>query len=838
MVCQTRYKFYTIGLGGFVQNQDACLRSFVKFITIAIARDIRNTFRNWRLNPGTTLASYVALTVGIGATTTIFSVLSSLLLSPLPIPESERVVRVTGLDNDARVVALNMPDALDIKRRVQTAGAFAFFRLRVGNLAGESRPMMVHVLETDADLFNVMKVRMAQGRPFEPSANEPGHACSVAISWPFWQSQFGGLAVAGQIIRLNGEPCAIYGVLPKQLDLPELAEVWMAVPFNLKVATNGRRIRSWYGMARLNRDESVGAFNAELAAVCNELSHEFPSEDSGLRMQATLLRDWLTEGVRKSLLVLFAAVSGVLLLACANVANLLLARSSARLREISVRVAIGANRVMLFQQLITESLMLALAASLSGLIFTAAAVRLIRDLPNVPIPRPESIGIDWRVLIFALSTAGLTGMLFGSLPALRVSMTSLSGVLSQAGGRVSETRLHQLVRKLLVGAETLMATVLLIASLLLLRSFSEVSRVNAGFQPDHLLTAYVSLSLDRYKKDTMDTVRFANKVIDSLKNRAGIEGATMATSVPLRDTEVRGPVQIEGAPIPLHESDSPFILKTGVNPNFRKTLHIPLLAGRDLEKGDEHDNASSILVNAAFAKRFFPGENAVGKRLRYSPATNPDAPWLQVVGVLGDIRQDGLESAVLPQLFMPLAAAVSPFPAIIIRTSDNPILHLREIQDAVHQADPDVPVFQPRTMEQVEAHSLGLRLFSTTLLSCFAGIALLLAFGGIFAVIAYSVSQRTQEIGVRMACGASQGDIVRMIMRQGLLPAFTGISVGVLAALVVNRYLESLLFGVRTTDITSYLVTVCLLVAFSTLAALAPARRAARVQPWRALRYE
>ena len=409
------------------------MRSSAKLISIALARDIKNTFRIWRLNSGSTFSAHVVLTVGIGATTAIFSVLSSLLIRPLPVADANHLMRVTGVDAAGNDIRLTMPDALDVRKWLSPATDFAFYRLAVGNLADRSRPVMVHVLETDAALFNVMGVKLARGNAFGPIANQPGHACQAVISWSFWQTQFGGLPVIGKNIRLNNRPCQVNGVLPQQLDLPMPADVWIPVPFNLTDPNNGRRIQSWYGLAHLKSAAGVKAFNAQLTALCKELSREHPDEDAGLAMKAMSLRDWLSHDSRTSVLILFAAVVVVLLMACANVANLLLARSSARLREISVRVAVGASRAMLFQQLITESLLLALISSVSGLLLTIAAVHILRNLPNLPIPRPESIVVDWRVMVFAVSAAAVTGLLFGSLPALRVSVTSLTAVLSQAG---------------------------------------------------------------------------------------------------------------------------------------------------------------------------------------------------------------------------------------------------------------------------------------------------------------------------------------------------------------------------------------------------------------------
>lgn len=810
------------------------MQSFAEHIGIATARDIRNTFRIWRRNPGTTLVAYLALTIGICATTTIFSILSSLLLRPLPVGDEERVVRVTGLDKSGDALQLTMPDALDVKKRLTMADGFAIYQENIANFAGRARPAMVHVLHVGGDLAKVMGLRMAEGRDFAADANKPGQPCSVLLSWKFWQTQFGGLAVSGQTIRLNERPCVVEGVLPEGLDLPEDAELWTPEPFDLQSAANSRQVHSWYGLAHLKPGATVASFNAELKKIGEELSREHPVEDTGLSMRAVLLRDYLNREVRESLWILFAAISAVLLLACANVANLLLARSSARLREISVRRAVGAGRAALFQQLMTESLLLALAAALSGLILTMAAVRALRDAPNLPIPRPENIAVDWRVLLFAIGMAVVTGLAFGTLPALRVTLTPIMTVLRQAGGQINESRHQQLLPRVLVCAETGIATLLLIASSLLVRSFKEVSRVDPGFKTDHLLTAYVSLPPERYGQDTMDTVRFANRVLDSLKNQAGIEAATIATSVPLQGTDGESYFQIEGRAIPQHEADYPIAINTGISPSFRKTLGIRLIAGRDLEESDNHDGGSTLLVNAAFAKRFFASESAVGKRLRFAS----DRPWLEIVGVIGDVHQFGLESKAQPEMFMPLSISINPFPGVLVRTKDSPLRHLREVENSVQQADADVPVFLPRSMEQVEAHSLRLRTFNTALLGSFAWVAWLLAAGGLFAVIAYTVSQRTSEIGVRMACGASPADVVWLIVRQGMIPALIGMLAGLLGSIVLSRYLEGLLFGVTRTDATTYIMTVLIVTVSSAIAAFIPARRAAKVQPWRALRYE
>ena len=812
--------------------------SLRKFIGAAFLTDLKRTLHIWRRNGGSTFTAFAVLTIGIGSTTTIFSVLSSMLIRPLPVRDSKEIVRISAVDRDNSELRLSMPDALDIKQQLHSVSSFAFYRRAIRNLADRSRPAMVHVLETDADLFRVLGLDMQQGRGFTSTANKPGQSCETVLSWPFWQGRFGGRPVTGHIIRLNEKPCVIAGVLPEKLDLPDKAELWVPAQLDLKAPDNGRRIQAWYALARANRDVTPAALQSELLTIAAGLSREYPDEDAGLRLRAVPLRKWLTAGVTPSILILFAAVIGVLLMACVNVANLLLAKASVRAREMSVRVAVGASRAKLFQQLMTESLALALAASVSGLLSAAIAVNVIRSWPDTHIPRPDDIVVDWRVVLFAIVAALITGILFGTLPAIRVSMTSLTGVLKQTSGRISESRRQQLVRQFLVTSETAIATLLLIASFLLLRSFGEISSLDPGFQTDHLLVAFLSLPLDRYEKDTMEFARLAQRVVRQLKSAAGIYSATFTTEVPFYGTGGSAPVQIEGRSPPIHEGDSPLVLDNDVSPSYRQTFRISLLEGRDLTPADDREESSAVLVNAAFARIFFPHEQPVGRRLRYNPTVNSNAPWQEIVGVIADTRQYEAGAPVQPEIYIPFARGFENFPAIVIRTHDNAAAHIRDVEAAVHQIDSEIPIFSPLTMEQIQSKSLGSRTFNTALLTAFAFVALLLASGGIFAVIAYSVSQRTSEIGVRMACGASQIDIVIMILRQGVMPAFAGIALGVAGAYFLNRYLSGLLYGVTPTDLTEFAGAILVLAVLSVLAALLPAFRAARVEPWVALHYE
>ena len=795
--------------------------------------------RLWQRSPGSTIAACLILIIGIAATTSVFSVLNSLLISPLPVSDAAHTVHIAALDRTGKESNLSLPDLLDIKHRTHLAAAFAFYRDTNGNLSGtQAQPVVAHVLEVDAAIFQALGLHLADGHPFSSDANQPGHPCESILSWSLWNTRFNRQNVVGQTLRLNEQPCQIDGVLPENLDIPIDADLWTPKAIDLTARTNSRGFHSLQAIAHLNPGVTAAAFNQELSTLAAELARENPSTDANLRIQAVPLRAWLAADSKSSVLILFAAVLAVLAIACVNVANLLLARSSTRLREVAVRVAVGANRASLFQQMITESILLAVISSVAGLGLTFLVVHWIKTRTNLNLPRVESISVDWRVLIFALVLATLTGIFFGAIPALRVSLKSITSCLSQAAGRVTDSKHHQYTRQFFIAIETALATILLAGSLLLLRSYSEVTSLQPGFQADHLLTAYVSLNPTRYRF-TADSATLAKKVLDNLKTRPGIVSATFTTSIPLQGgTSGRGPIQIEGQPFSPENSDLPLVFNTGVSPSYRQTLNIRLLQGTDLEPTDDREDSPSTLVNSTFVRTFFPNQDPIGKRFRYSPNVNPDAPWQQITGVLADTRQTGPEAPIRPEIYRPLSRATNNIPGIVLRTSNNPALHLQDLQSAIHSVDPELPVFYPRTMEQVLERRLGTRSFNTTLLTAFAGIALLLAAAGIFAVIAYSVSQRTSEIGLRMACGASRAQILALILHQGLTPAFIGIIAGLAATWPLRQYLTKLLFQVKPADPMSYLGAVLLLALVSTLSALLPALRATRIEPWRALRYE
>ena len=544
----------------------------------ALKRDIKSAFRVWRANPGSTFAAYFGLALGIGATTAIFSVASSALISPLPFADADRVVRIASLDRDNGPRSFSLPDALDLKKELQS-GTFAFYRDTNGNLAGtesdRSRAAVVHVLEIDPDLFKVMGLKLSQGAPISAEANHMGAGCESVISWQLWKTRFFSSQMSGRSIRLNEKPCRVDGVLPEHLDLPVDTDVWIAKQIDLSSPANQRGIGMFYGLARLNPTDTLPRFNAVLSALSARIDHQNPVE-AGLHLEATPIRKWLNTKIESTLLILFAAVLAVSLMTCFNVANLLLARASARMREMSIRVAVGATRGVLLRQLLTESFLLAFLASLSGLALSFLLIHWLKTLPATNIPRPDAITVDWRVVCFALCSAVVTALVFGAFPALKVSLTSLTSVLGQATPRVTESRRQQIARKVLIAVELAVATVLLVSSLLLLRSFHELSKVNLGFQPDHLLTGYISINPVRYRFIN-DYLLFSRKVVERLDHMPGIQSATFCTNIPLQaGTSGSGPVQIEGQPLSARLMETPFVIATGVSPSYRETLRIPI----------------------------------------------------------------------------------------------------------------------------------------------------------------------------------------------------------------------------------------------------------------------
>jgi putative ABC transport system permease protein len=782
------------------------------------------------------LAALVALALGIGAATAIFSVVNGVLLRPLPVKDPARVVRIFESETRRHRDSVSMQDLIDWKRRLPSAfEALGLYRPGLSNMTGTGRAVLVTTLQCDAELFRVLGTSAVRGRNFTPQDDEPGRDQAVMLSWAFWQREFGGQEVVGKTLRLDGKLRVIAGVLPANLNILGHKDIWTPVTFDLADRENMRGYHSYSALGLLRNGVPLAEANAALTQAAADLAAAYPAQNKGVGAFAITLRDWLSGELKTPLLLLLAAVLCVLLIACANVANLLLARASARGREMSVRLAIGASRARLFQQLMTESFLLAFCAAAAGLSIAAAAIIMVRHSPNIRIPRPEDIVLDWRVLLFAVLIAAWTAILFGLLPALRAAGFDIAQALKQSGGKMTESRRQRWLSRSLVVAETAVATLLLIESVLLIKSFAKASGIDPGFEPDHVMTMYASLPPERYGRDSEFGARFAQQVLDRLHSIGGVQNAAFAGDLPFASTLGGGPVVIKGKPSPKNTWDAPFVELTAVTSGFCRALKIPIRKGRDLNRTDDVPSAKAVLVNQAFARQFFRGEDPLGQLLSY---TADRTDWHEIVGVIGNTRQQSVEKAVIPQVYVPLYRYVDLWPAVVVRTSGNPLGYAKAIQAKLQQVDPEVPVFLPRSMRQIIAEQLGWRAFNTGLLTVFAAVALVLSSLGVYAVIAYSVTQRTPEIGVRMACGAARENILRMVVKQGMLPAVIGTLMGAAAALGVAKLFSQLLYGVLFTDYAAYLSAIAFLIAVAAAASYFPARRAAAIDPWQALRHE
>jgi predicted permease len=800
-----------------------------------LRQDVRYALRIWRHNPLPTIAAFVALALAIGASAAIFSVVNAVLLRPLPVRNPDRIVRIFESETRRQTDAVSMQDVADWKKHLHSFESLAFYRPGLANMNWEGNAVLVATLQCDADLFEVLGIRPVRGRAFTEDDNRPGHDQAILLSWAFWQSQFGGEDVIGRTLEIDDKPRTIAGILPEDLNILGHKDVWTPAVLDFSNRQNMRGYHSYLALGRLRPDITLAQGNAELGKEAANLATAYPAENQGVGASAISLRAWLSGDLKGPLFLLLGAVLCVLLIACGNVANLLLARTSARMREISTRLAIGASRVRIFSQLMTESFVLATAAALTGVAIAAGAIRVVKHLPSTRIPRPEEITLDWRVVAFAVCLTVLTAMLFGLVPAFRTSTAAMSEALKQANGRISESKGQQWMRRTLVGVETAVATLLLIVSVLLLKSFEKAAGVDPGFQPDRVMSMYTSLPPAHYGQDSELGARFADRVLEHVRALPGIESAAFTGDLPFASRLGGGPIVIKDKVAPKNIWDAPFVLRTAITSGYCRTLRIPLLKGRDLDRHDDAPGAKAVLVNEAFARQFFAGEHAVGRFLSYVPGA-PD--WHQIVGVVNDARQQGAEAPILPQLYIPLYRYVELWPALVVRTAGDPLGYAKSLQDEIKRVDPEVPIFLPRSMRQIMAEQLGWRTVHTSLISLFAAVALTLSAIGIYAVIAYSVTQRISEIGIRMACGAGRPQILRMIVRQGMLPALAGTLAGAAAALATAKLFSRLLYGVRFTDYSAYLSAIVFLVFIAAAASYFPARRAAAINPWQALRHE
>jgi putative ABC transport system permease protein len=808
-------------------------------------QDIRYGFRLLWKSPGFTLVTVLALALGIGANTAIFSVVNTVLLKPLPYPNGERIVYIGEWSQQVPEMSVSYPNFLDWRAQQQTMEGIAGFRSANYVLTGAGEPERLDGRQVSAGFFNVLGVKPSVGRDFTPDEDKPGAQPVVLISHGFWQRRLGGdPSIINKTLQLNNESFTVVGVLPQTFEWQSPVDVF--VPLGLRADQPNMTERGnhpgMYVLGLLKPNVSVAQARADIKTIAERLAQQYPATNGGQSAVLDSLQDRAVEDIRPVLLILLAAVGLVLLIACTNVANLLLARAASRSKEIAIRTALGAGRLRIIRQLLTESLLLSVMGGTLGLLFAMWGIdALLAALPeDVPRLLVAGIGLNKTVLAFTFAVSIVTGILFGLAPALQASKSNLNETLKD-GGRTSAGAGRQRVRNLLVVAEVAFSLLLLVSAGLLIKSFARLQQTELGFDPTNVLTLRVPLPEARYKENAQ-VENFWAELLQRVRALPGVESAGLTRGLPMNGGIESG-VMIEG-----QESTNPKDATVAVNlfaePGYFKAMNIPLVRGRYLSEQDTKDAPLAVMVDEMFVARFFPGADPIGKRLRIG---GDRAPLRTIVGVFKHMKHYGADEEGRVEIFTPYrqvpaesfaAANRSLWLAVKTKGGGDPTSLAPAIRNEVLQIDKDQPISNVGTMEEIVAATMAPQKFLTWLLAVFAATAMLLAAIGIYGVMAYSVTQRTHEIGIRMALGAGRGDVLRMVVSQGMKLAFIGVAFGLVGAFVLTRMMSSLLYGVSATDPVTYAGVAALLAAVALLACLIPARKATKVDPMIALRYE
>jgi putative ABC transport system permease protein len=800
-------------------------------------QDLRYGVRKLLKSPGFALVAVMTLAIGIGANTAIFSVVNAVLLRPLPFERPEELVRVFG--TRASRSSFSRPHSYlnfnDLRTQNQTFEAMAAYTGTSAALSGAESSEQITGVLSSGDIFRVLGTRPLMGRLLEAGDERPGGSNAVVISHGLWQRRFGGdPQIVGRVIKLDGREREIVGVTPADFGfefVTDAADFWTAIdPAEGPYKSRGSIFLDIIG--RLKPGVSVEQANADAGVVGSRLAEQYQESNAGVGFRLAAAQEELVGDVRPTLLVLLGAVGFVLLIACANVANLLLARAAGRYREIAVRSALGAWRGRIVRQLMTESLLLAFAGGLLGLLFALWGVKILSAFVPENVPRFGETSIDLRVLGFTLAASVVTGFLFGIAPALQSSRFDINEALKEGGRGGTDGVGRKRVRSLLVVSEVALSLVLLVGAGLLMKSFVRLRNTDPGFDPSNTLTASLSLASVRYDTDEK-IADFYRRLVERVRAMPGVESVGAVTPLPLSENGYSFSFTIAGQP-PLPPGQGQSASARLVNPEYFRTQRIPLRAGRDFTDADKAGAPGAIVVNEAFARRYLPGVEPLGQRL--SLGVNDIEG--EIVGVVGDIRGVRLATPAAPEYYVPEAAAAFSDMTLVVRTKSDSASLTPALRQAVAEMDKDQPLYDVRTMDSLVARSVARQRFSMTLVGVFAALAMLLAAVGIFSVMSFMVAQRTHEIGVRMALGARPRDILSMVVRQGLVLTLAGVCVGLAGAFALTRLMSGLLYEVSATDPVVYGSITALLAAVAVLACYVPARRATKVDPLIALRYE
>ena len=800
--------------------------------------DIRYALRNLLRRPTFTLIAVVTLALGIGANTAIFSVFNALLLKPLPFPELDRVVAIWDKMPSRGTMhnEVAFGNYLDWQSQTQSFEQLGLYRWWNANLTGVDPPERLQGFLVTANFLDITGMKPILGRTFAPEENQPGKDQVAVITHSLWQRRFGGDPnILEKTITINSIARRVIGVMPEHFNFPKGAEIYAPIQMTPDLMKN-RTSHGYYVIGRLKSSASIASAQAEIDNLSARLEQQFPESNTGWGATVFPIVSDMVRTYDTALWVLMAAVGFVLLIACANVANLMLARASGRQKEIAVRTALGASRWRIIRQLLTESVIVALIGGALGILVGFWGIDALRaGNPGEAAkyaPGWYQLGINPTVLLFTLALSVISGVVFGLAPALQVSKPNLNDSLKE-GTRGTTSTSHRL-RSSLIVFEVALSLMLLVGAGLLARSFLSLLRTDPGFNPDHVLTMTLVLPGAKYK-DEASRAAFYNDLVQRVKAQPGVKSAAFVNYLPLGGSNSSDAYLIEGEPEPPpgQEHEGRYRVAT---PDYFRTMEIPIVRGRGFTEQDKAGTTAVVIVNETLARQHWPGQDPIGKRIRfYGPPER--AGWREIVGVVKDVKHE-LNIPVTPEYYLPHAQDAWNAMILVARTSVEPSSLAAPLRQQVWAIDKDQPVFDVKTMQEVRSSSVAVYSFSSVMLAMFAGIALVLAAVGIYGVMAFAVTQRTQEIGIRMALGARTADVLKLVVTHGMKLALIGIVIGLAGSWALTRFIQKLLVGVAATDVLTFsLVSLCLLVA-AFIACYLPARRATKVDPLIALRYE
>jgi putative ABC transport system permease protein len=801
-------------------------------------QDARYAVRTLRRAPGFALAAIFTLALGIGANTAIFSVVDAVLLRPLPFADPERLVVLADADADGQPGNIGYLTLHDYRERAQSFERIAAIRSWTPTLVANGEAERITALRVSWNYFELLGVAPAIGRTFVRDEDRPDHWRVLVISDGLWRRRFGAdPGVVGRTVRMNDRDYRIAGVLPAGFE-PVIsrqfyarAEMWAPLGYDATSDSSCRTCQHLRAVGRLRPDATIESARAELDAIRADLARTYPTEYDDSKVAVARLKDAVAGPARGVLFAVLAAVGLVLLIACANVANLALARSIHRAREMAVRAALGAGRGRLARQLVTESVILSLAGGAAGVALAAASLQSLVALAPATIPRLDRVSLDARVFAFAFVLSVATGVLFGLLPAWRAAASDPQRALA-AESRATAGRASYRARRLLVVGDLALALVLLAAAFLMLQSVARLGRVDAGFDPRDVLTLQFSLVGQAWAEDSAVN-RFTEDVVACVRALPGVDAAATTSQIPMGGNYDQRGFWIEG-----RSSDPslvPSVERYSVTPDYFRVMRIPLLRGRGFTDADRADAMPVMVIGESTARQLWPGTDPIGQHVRIG---GPDSPGRTIVGIAGDVRHFRLDEAPTLQMYLPQSQLTDSFLVLTVRSARSPDALIPELRGVIRGLDPTVPVYQIATAREIVEETMAERRFAMRLLGAFAGVALLLAAVGLYGVVSYTVAQRTHEVGLRIALGAARADVLRLILSSGLGTIAAGLAIGLLATLVVVRFMESLLFGVDAGDPASLAAATGLLVLVAVGAHLVPARRALRIDPAVALRQD